>query len=132
MCVGGAIFPDVSSERWNPDGVTPWRSARPPTLAKLYVAASPDSSVADTIALSGSLPVSAAFHVPTEPPVRPYLLVEPQGGDAKRPATSVVVSLFLPNGQAIESRQLTWNPEGYDERVELGRVITELATKAAR
>lgn len=119
----------MSNARWNDDGVSPWRSAGPRSLGDLFVEHSPDPSVADTIALSGSLPVSAYLRPPEGPRDRPYLLVVPRGASEQRPASAVRVSLRDASGAEREHRDLTWDPEDFDKRVELGDAIRALALR---
>lgn len=127
----------MSGARWNEDGVTPWRSAGPRPVVDLFVAKSSDYSVADTIALSGSLPVSAYFRPPEGARSQPFILVEPRGAVGTSPATTVYVSLRDASGSEIDHREVPWDPHDYDKRVGLGEAIRsltrpEVLSRAAR
>lgn len=115
----------MSRTHWNEDGVRAWRTAGPPALVDLYIASSQDYSVADTIALSGSLPVALHLSAPERARMKPYILVEPLG----TPATTVSVTLHAADGSALDTRDVEWDAQSFEHRVALGEVITELAKK---
>lgn len=119
----------MSGARWNEDGVTPWRSPGPRPVVDLFVAKSSDYSVADTIALSGSLPVSAYFREPEGTRSQPFILVEPRGAVGTSPATTVNVSLRDASGSVIDQREVPWDPGDYDKRVGLGDAIRALSKR---
>lgn len=119
----------MSSSQWdNPDGVTPWRSAGPAPQGELFVAPSPDPSVADALLFS-SVPVAVHLRPPPSGQATPHLVVQPLDATSSSPARRVRVSLVTSATPSSDEEVLRWDQDDFDARRALGEAIRRFAER---